>query len=93
MESIKTETLIDQINKVKEFHTAFGITNREIPSADLSDKEILLRFNLMKEDLVKPLFESRLSWLSICLDGYSQEVYEKYRVLGNVNIVKDGIQI
>ena len=29
METIKTETLIDQINKVKAFHTAFGITNRE----------------------------------------------------------------
>ncbi len=50
MESVKTETLIDQINKVKAFHTAFGITNREIPTANLTEKEIMLRFNLMKEE-------------------------------------------
>ena len=50
METIKTETLLDQINKVKTFHTAFGIENRETPTADLSEKEIMLRYNLMKEE-------------------------------------------
>ena len=50
-------------------------------------------FNLMREDLLDPLFASGLSWISICLDGFSQETYEKYRVLGDVAAVRRGIQM
>ena len=50
MESIKTETLIDQINKVRTFHNAFKITNREEPVGKLDPKEFMLRYKLMREE-------------------------------------------
>lgn len=50
-------------------------------------------FTLMREEYLKPLFDSNLDWLSICLDGYSQKVYEQYRVNGNVEKVKNGIKM
>lgn len=43
-------SLIDKINKVKEFHEAFGIQNNEAPTAHLSKEEIQLRFDLIKEE-------------------------------------------
>lgn len=39
-----------QINAVKEFHEAFGLGVKETPTADLSEKLVQLRFNLMKEE-------------------------------------------
>jgi MoaA/NifB/PqqE/SkfB family radical SAM enzyme len=50
-------------------------------------------FTLMNEKLIAPLFESKLDWLSVCLDGFTQEAYEKYRVNGHVSKVKDGIKM
>ena len=50
-------------------------------------------FTLMKENLIEPLFESKLDWLSVCLDGFTQEAYEKYRVNGDVSRVKEGIKM
>jgi predicted HAD superfamily Cof-like phosphohydrolase len=46
----KDLTLRETITYVREFHESFRITNRHEPSVDLSEKEILLRFNLMKEE-------------------------------------------
>jgi predicted HAD superfamily Cof-like phosphohydrolase len=43
-------SLIDKINKVKEFHEAFGIQNNEAPTTQLSKEEIQLRFDLIKEE-------------------------------------------
>ena len=43
-------SLIDKINKVKEFHEAFGILNNEAPTTQLSKEEIQLRFDLIKEE-------------------------------------------
>jgi len=48
-------------------------------------------FTLMRERLLRPLFKSRLDWISISLDGFRQETYEKYRVNGKVKDVLDGI--
>jgi len=42
--------LSDAINHVKDFHDAFGIPNRYEPTGQLSEKELTLRFNLMKEE-------------------------------------------
>ena len=44
------QTLIDTINKVKEFHHVFGLEYHETPQAQLSVKIINLRYNLMKEE-------------------------------------------
>ncbi|HSP88585.1 MAG TPA: radical SAM protein [Ignavibacteriaceae bacterium] len=50
-------------------------------------------FTLMKPELIEPLFNSKLDLISICLDGYSQEVYQQYRVNGDVEKVKNGIKM
>jgi predicted HAD superfamily Cof-like phosphohydrolase len=46
----KELTLSETIRHVREFHDAFKITNRQEPSVELSEQEINLRFNLMKEE-------------------------------------------
>ena len=43
-------TLNDAIEKVREFHDAFGIKNAEAPTAELSESDILLRYKLMREE-------------------------------------------
>ena len=50
-------------------------------------------FTLMKPALLEPLFDSGLDWISVCLDGFSQEAYAKYRVNGEVSKVKEGIRL
>ena len=50
-------------------------------------------FNLFREEDLDKLFESRLTVLEPCLDGFTQENYVKYRKGGNVEIVKKGIQV
>lgn len=50
-ESIKTSLTLEQtINFVKEFHEAFALPVRHEMTAELSEKEMMLRFNLMKEE-------------------------------------------
>lgn len=48
-------------------------------------------FTLMKRDLLQPLVDSKLDWLSVCLDGFTQEAFQKYRVHGDVSRVKEAI--
>lgn len=43
-------TLSDAIEKVREFHDAFGIKNAATPTAQLSKSDILLRYKLMREE-------------------------------------------
>jgi predicted HAD superfamily Cof-like phosphohydrolase len=43
-------TLSNTINQVRDFHNAFGLPVRTVPTVELSEKEIQLRFNLMKEE-------------------------------------------
>ncbi len=38
------------IGSVETFHDAFGIQNHYVPKADLTEKEVQLRFDLMKEE-------------------------------------------
>lgn len=42
--------LKDTIGAVEKFHTAFGISNNYQPTVDLSEKDINLRFDLMREE-------------------------------------------
>lgn len=42
--------LADAINHVKDFHDAFGLPVRQELTGQLSEKELTLRFNLMKEE-------------------------------------------
>ena len=43
-------TLQETIDCVKKFHDAFGLPVRHSPTTELNEKEITLRFNLMKEE-------------------------------------------
>lgn len=43
-------TLDDAIEKVREFHDAFGIKNAGVPTARLSESVIILRYKLMWEE-------------------------------------------
>ena len=40
----------DVIGHVKDFHNAFGIDNNEKPTVLLSEKDYMLRYNLMHEE-------------------------------------------
>ena len=42
--------LKDCINHVRKFHDAFSIGNEDEPIAKISEKDFMLRFNLMKEE-------------------------------------------
>jgi radical SAM protein with 4Fe4S-binding SPASM domain len=50
-------------------------------------------FTLMRTKQLKAHFDSGLDLISIALDGFSQEAYEKYRVNGDVARVKEGIEM
>lgn len=44
------DILLSKIDSVREFHEVFLIGNREIPTADIGDKDFMLRYNLIKEE-------------------------------------------
>lgn len=52
MSEFTTETLSLKatINRVREFHDAFGISNADIPTADLTQADLELRHRLMHEE-------------------------------------------
>ncbi|MCE9538245.1 MAG: nucleoside triphosphate pyrophosphohydrolase family protein [Bacteroidetes bacterium] len=43
-------SLIHKIKHVEQFHDVFKIGNRYTPTADLDEKEYMLRYNLIKEE-------------------------------------------
>lgn len=49
-EMTKIQHMVNKIEAVKAFHTAFKIGHRETPKADLGTDKNTLRFNLMKEE-------------------------------------------
>ena len=42
--------LHEKIAAVYEFHRVFGIGNRELPEHNIGEADVMLRFNLMKEE-------------------------------------------
>lgn len=52
---------------------------------------ISTNFNLLKKEDIPKLFDSGLTVLEPCLDGFSQEKYSEYRQGGNVEIVKQNL--
>ena len=55
-----------QINHVKNFHEAFGIENKEIPTANVSKSVFNLRFKLMQEE--------NQEYLEACQNGDLNEI-------------------
>lgn len=54
---------------------------------------ISTNFHAFNEDKAERMISSGLSHIIVCLDGVSQEVYEKYRVGGKVNRVLNNLDI
>jgi len=48
--AIKEMTLHTAISHVRDFHDAFGIGNADMPTIELSRRELKLRFDLMREE-------------------------------------------
>jgi MoaA/NifB/PqqE/SkfB family radical SAM enzyme len=46
----------------------------------------------LKDAQIKEIIQSGVNWISIALDGFSQETYGKTRVGGSINLVKTNIE-
>jgi len=66
--------LTDKISKVAEFHEAFRIGNNEEP-AHLSEREMELRYNLMKEENEEYLEAARRGDLVEVADALGDQLY------------------
>lgn len=65
----------EQINAVKEFHKAFGLGVKELPTAELSENLVQLRFNLMKEENEEYLEAARNKNLTEVADALGDMLY------------------
>ena len=63
------------IKHVEEFHDAFGIVNNYSPSTSLSEDEIMLRFNLMKEENEEYLEAAESNNLVEIADALGDQLY------------------
>ena len=54
---------------------------------------ISTNFNLFDESKLDDLFNSRLTVLEPCMDGFTQDVYSRYRCAGDIDVVKHGIEL
>lgn len=84
----KTElTLRETIDKVREFHDAFSISNATQPTGNLAETDYTLRYNLMKEEVDE--------YLDACKEGNIVEIADAlgdqlYILCGT--ILKHGLQ-
>lgn len=79
--------LIKKINAVKEFHEAFLIGNREIPHADIGEKDVLLRHRLMQEENDEYLEACKNNNLTEIADALGDQLYILFGT-----ILKHGLQ-
>lgn len=67
-------SLEDKLNKVAEFHSAFGIENNQEPS-HLDEAQIMLRYNLMKEENEEYLEAAKKNDLIEVADALGDQLY------------------
>ncbi|MFM6946002.1 MAG: hypothetical protein ACKOWW_02585 [Flavobacteriales bacterium] len=63
------------ISEVARFHDAFGIENNQQPTADLSESDVVLRFNLMKEENEEYLEAAKNGDLVEIADALGDQLY------------------
>lgn len=63
------------IKHVEDFHDAFGIVNNYQPTASLTDEEITLRYNLMKEENEEYLEAAKNKDLVEIADALGDQLY------------------
>ena len=65
----------DSINKVKEFHDVFGLKYNENPTAELDEKIIRLRHQLMEEENNEYLEACEKKDLTLIADALGDKMY------------------
>ena len=68
-------SLIDKINKVKEFHETFGLEFHEKPNAVVSDRIVDLRHRLMQEENDEYLEACKEGNLTLIADALGDKMY------------------
>jgi predicted HAD superfamily Cof-like phosphohydrolase len=68
-------TVQETIANVEKFHDAFGIKNNYAPTADLTNEEVELRFNLMKEENEEYLEAARKGDVVEIADALGDQLY------------------
>jgi len=72
MKDLKVQEVIDC---VKEFHEAFKIGNEYSPKAEISEKDYVLRYNLMKEENEEYLEAAETGDLVEIADALGDQLY------------------
>ena len=67
--------LIKNIDKVREFHDAFGISNANKMDADLSQNDYLLRYKLMREENEEYLEACKTNDIVEIADALGDQMY------------------
>src|ERR1051326_6770432 len=80
-------TLLAKINSVKEFHEVFQIGNREMPTAEIGEKDFVLRYNLIKEENEEYLEAAKNGDLTEIADALGDQLYILFGT-----ILKHGLQ-
>lgn len=70
-----TMTLQETIQAVEAFHNAFNISNNYAPTAELTEAEITLRYNLMKEENEEYLEAAKQGDLVEIADALGDQLY------------------
>lgn len=68
-------TLQETIQAVEAFHNAFGIANQYTPTAELTEADIQLRYNLMKEENEEYLEAAQRGDLVEVADALGDQLY------------------
>jgi len=68
-------SLIDKINKVKEFHETFGLEFHETPTTNVSDRIVDLRHRLMQEENDEYLEACKEGNLTLIADALGDKMY------------------
>lgn len=69
------QTLLNTINKVKEFHEVFGLDYHEQPKAEIENKIIELRHRLMQEENDEYLEAAMNRDLTLIADALGDKLY------------------
>jgi predicted HAD superfamily Cof-like phosphohydrolase len=68
-------TIQEIISNVEAFHNAFGIKNNYSPTTELTDDEVELRFNLMKEENEEYLEAAKKGDIVEIADALGDQLY------------------
>jgi len=86
-ETRDAELLLSKINSVRQFHDVFGIVSNDHPTAEVSEKDYQLRYDLMKEENEEYLEACKRGDLTEIADALGDKMYILFGT-----ILKHGLQ-